>query len=129
MGGPKVITISKEFRFDAAHFLPTAEKGHPNARLHGHSFAALVTLEGVPDATAGWIRDFADIDAAIGDIRSRLDHHLLNEIKGLEQPTLERLARFIFDALKGSLPELAAVTVRRDSLGETCTYRTQVRSS
>ena len=116
-----MIAISKEFRFDAAHFLPTAEKGHPNARLHGHSFTALITLEGVPDATTGWIRDFADIDAAIADIRARLDHHLLNEIKGLEQPTLERLARFIFDALKRSLPELAAVTVRRDSLGETCT--------
>jgi 6-pyruvoyltetrahydropterin/6-carboxytetrahydropterin synthase len=129
MGGPEVITISKEFRFDAAHFLPTAEQGHPNARLHGHSFVALVTLEGVPDTTTGWIRDFADIDAAIGDIRSRLDHHFLNEIKGLEQPTLERLARFIFDTLKRSLPELAAVTVRRDSLGEACTYRAQGRSS
>jgi len=129
MGGAKVISISKEFRFDAAHFLPSAEKGHPNGRLHGHSFAALATLEGLPDATSGWIRDFAEVDAAIADVRSRLDHHLLNEIKGLERPTLETLARFIFDALKRALPELAAVTVRRDSLGEACTYRAQGRSS
>ena len=118
-----MISISKEFRFDAAHFLPTAEQGHPNSRLHGHSFIAHVTLEGVPDATRGWIRDFAEIDTAVADVRSRLDHHLLNEIKGLEQPTLEHLARFIFDALKRTLPELASVTVRRDSLGEACTYR------
>ncbi len=124
-----MIIISKEFRFDAAHFLPTAEKGHPNARLHGHSFVAVVTLEGAADATTGWIRDFAEIDAAVADVRARLDHHLLNEIKGLEQPTLERLARFIFDVLRHSLPELASVTVRRDSLGETCTYRDRVRSS
>ena len=118
-----MISISKEFRFDAAHFLPTAEKGHPNARMHGHSFAAQVTLEGKPDPAKGWIRDFAEIDAAIAHVRERLDHHLLNEIKGLEQPTLENLARFIFNALKQSLPELTAVVVRRDSLGEACTYR------
>ena len=123
MGRPEVISISKEFRFDAAHFLPTADKGHPNARLHGHSFVAQVTLEGRPDAASGWVRDFAEVDAAIAEIRARLDHHLLNEVEGLQQPTLERIARFIFDALKRSLPELAAVTVRRDSLGEACTYR------
>ena len=79
--------------------------------------------EGRPDAASGWVRDFAEVDAAIAEIRARLDHHLLNEVEGLEQPTLERIARFIFDALKRSLPELAAVTVRRDSLGEACTYR------
>ena len=59
----------------------------------------------------------------LADIRERLDHHLLNEIKGLEQPTLENLARYIFTALKQPLRELTAVTVRRDSLGEACTYR------
>jgi len=118
-----MISISKEFRFDAAHFLPTAEKGHPNSRMHGHSFVVQVTLEGTPDAAKGWIRDFAEVDAGIAATRERLDHHLLNEIKGLEQPTLENIARFIFTALKQKLPELTAVTVRRDSLGESCTFR------
>jgi 6-pyruvoyltetrahydropterin/6-carboxytetrahydropterin synthase len=118
-----VISISKEFRFDAAHFLPTAPKGHPNSRMHGHSFAVALTLEGVPDPAKGWIRDFAEVERAIGDLRERLDHHTLNEIPGLELPTLERIARFIFDDLKAKLPEIASVTVRRDSLGESCTYR------
>jgi 6-pyruvoyltetrahydropterin/6-carboxytetrahydropterin synthase len=118
-----VISITKEFRFDAAHFLPTAPKGHPNARMHGHSFAVAVTLEGEPDPVKGWIRSFGDVEDAVADLRGRLDHHLLNEIKGLELPTLERLARFIFDDLKAVLPEIAVVTVRRDSLGESCTYR------
>ena len=117
------LSITKEFRFDAAHFLPTAPKGHPNSRMHGHSFVAAVTLEGVPDPAKGWIRDFADVDAAVADLRARLDHHLLNEIKGLEQPTLERLARFIFDDLEAALPEIVSVIVRRDSLGEQATYR------
>jgi 6-pyruvoyltetrahydropterin/6-carboxytetrahydropterin synthase len=118
-----VISISKEFRFDAAHFLPTAPKGHPNARMHGHSFTAVLTLEGDADAAHGWVRDFAEVERAVADLRALLDHHVLNEIKGLETPTLERIALFIFDALKAALPELAGVTVRRDSLGESCTYR------
>ncbi len=115
--------IQKEFRFDAAHFLPTAPKGHPNARMHGHSFTVAVTLEGEPHLEKGWIRSFAEIEDAVADLRARLDHHLLNEIEGLELPTLERLARYIFDDLKGALPEISVVTVRRDSLGESCTYR------
>ncbi len=117
------LSITKEFRFDAAHFLPTAPPGHPNARMHGHSFAVAVTLEGAIDPVKGWIRSFADVETAIAGLRDRLDHHLLNEIKGLELPTLERLARYIFDELKPALPEVAAVTVRRDSLGESSTYR------
>ncbi|MEQ1865380.1 MAG: 6-carboxytetrahydropterin synthase [Micropepsaceae bacterium] len=118
-----MLSISKEFRFDAAHFLPTAPAGHPNARMHGHSFTAVLTLEGAVDAAHGWVRDFAEVERAIGELRMRLDHHVLNEIKGLETPTLERIARFIFDELVRALPELVAVTVRRDSLGESSIYR------
>jgi 6-pyruvoyltetrahydropterin/6-carboxytetrahydropterin synthase len=117
------LSITKEFRFDAAHFLPTARPGHPNARMHGHSFVAAVTLEGAADPANGWVRDFAEVERAVADLRARLDHHLLNEVKGLELPTLERIARFIFDELKPELPQIAAVTVRRDSLGESCIYR------
>jgi 6-pyruvoyltetrahydropterin/6-carboxytetrahydropterin synthase len=118
-----MLSITKEFKFDAAHYLPTAEKAHPNARLHGHSFSVALTLEGAADPTTGFIRSFAEIDAAVAPLRARLDHHLLNEVKGLELPTLERLAAFIFDELKSGLPELAAVTVRRDSVGEQATWR------
>lgn len=118
-----MLSITKEFRFDAAHYLPTAPKGHPNSRMHGHSFAVAVTLEGPIDPVKGWIRGFGEIDEAVANLRDRLDHHLLNEIKGLELPTLERIARYIFDELKVALPEVAAVTVRRDSLGESSTYR------
>lgn len=118
-----MISITKEFRFDAAHFLPTAQKGHPNSRMHGHSFVAAVTLEGAPDPVKGWIRSFGEIDQAVAELRDRLDHHLLNEIPGLELPTLERMTQFIYGELSKALPELVSVTVRRDSLGESCTFR------
>jgi 6-pyruvoyltetrahydropterin/6-carboxytetrahydropterin synthase len=118
-----VISITKEFRFDAAHFLPTAPKGHPNSRMHGHSFAVALTLEGTPDPVKGWIRSFGEIDDAVVTLRDRLDHHLLNEIPGLELPTLERMSQYIYSELVKTLPELVSVTVRRDSLGEACTYR------
>jgi 6-pyruvoyltetrahydropterin/6-carboxytetrahydropterin synthase len=118
-----MLSITKEFRFDAAHYLPTAPKGHPNSRMHGHSFTVALTLEGAAGAETGWIRDFGEIEAAIAELRLSLDHHLLNEIEGLELPTLERLARHIHDRLRAKLPEIRTVTVRRDSLGESCTYR------
>ena len=68
-----MISITKEFRFDAAHFLPTAPKGHPNSRMHGHSFAVALTLEGTPDPVKGWIRSFGEIDNAVVALRDRLD--------------------------------------------------------
>ena len=114
--------MTKEFFFDAAHYLPTAPKGHPNARVHGHSFSVAVTLEGEMDPAFGWIRSFAEVDEAIAALRARLDHHLLNEIPGLDVPTMERLALFVFDALASALPEITEVTVRRDSQRESCTY-------
>ncbi len=118
-----VISISKEFRFDAAHFLPTAPQGHPNSRMHGHSFAVALTLEGAVDPAKGWVRDFGEVERAVAGLRERLDHHLLNEIPGLELPTLERIAAYVLDELKAMLPEIVSVTVRRESQGETCTYR------
>ncbi|MEQ1752883.1 MAG: 6-carboxytetrahydropterin synthase [Micropepsaceae bacterium] len=118
-----VISITKEFRFDAAHFLPTAPKGHPNSRMHGHSFAVALTLEGAPDPVKGWIRSFAEVDDAVASLRDRLDHHLLNEVPGLELPTLERMSHYIYSELVQRLPELVSVTVRRDSLGESATFR------
>ena len=108
--------IFKEFSFEAAHRLPNVPEGHKCARLHGHSFQVRITLRGEPEAHSGWLMDFADIKKAIAPIHDRLDHHYLNEIEGLENPTSERLARWIWAEVVASLPGLAAVEVR-----ETCT--------
>jgi 6-pyruvoyltetrahydropterin/6-carboxytetrahydropterin synthase len=115
--------IVKEFRFDAAHFLPTAALGHPYRRMHGHSFKVEVAVAGEPDPEAGWIVDFGVIGAALAALRERLDHHLLNDIAGLALPTLERLAVWLWRELQPALPGLTRITIRRESEGESCTYR------
>ena len=117
-----MLEITKEFRFDAAHYLGHAPEGHPNRRMHGHSFNVEVTLTGAVDPQSGWIRDFGEIDAVLAKLRGRLDHHLLNEIRGLETPTLENLSRYIFAALERKLPGLVRVSVTRPSCGERATY-------
>lgn len=117
-----MLEITKTFAFEAAHFQPGAPPGHPNARMHGHSFVAEVALAGTPDAE-GMIRNLDDVDAALHDVRDALDHRLLNEVEGLAKPTLEALCVWIYARLKPSFPELTSVTVRRPSMGHACTYR------
>ena len=108
--------IFKNFTFEAAHRLPNVPDGHKCARLHGHSFRVRVVVDGPVDPATGWVMDFADLDAAARPLRDRLDHRYLNDVAGLENPTSEVLARWIWQALAPSLPLLAAVEVR-----ETCT--------
>lgn len=115
-----MIEISKEFGFDAAHYL--GNSAPENRRLHGHSFYAEVTLRGEANPATGFLRDFGDVDAALMAIREMLDHRLLNEIEGLATPTLENLAKFIFVHAKAALPEVVRVKLRRPSYGQSCTY-------
>ena len=115
-----MIEISKEFGFDAAHYL--GNSAPENRRLHGHSFYAEVTLRGEPNPVTGFLRDFGEVDTALMAIRELLDHRLLNEIEGLATPTLENLAQFIFVKAKAALPEVVRVKLRRPSYGQTCVY-------
>ncbi|HEY0525094.1 MAG TPA: 6-carboxytetrahydropterin synthase, partial [Stellaceae bacterium] len=106
----------------AAHFLPSAPEGHPNRRMHGHSFRLDVAVAGEPDPETGVILHFAEFERALDEVREALDHRLLNEINGLQTPTLEHLVVWVAGRLAPKLPGLARVTVRRDSIGESCTY-------
>lgn len=117
-----MMRIYKEFTFKAGHFLPSAPAGHPNARLHGHSFLVRVTLEGEPDPETGLIVHFEDFSAKLSGLADRLDHRLLNDIKGLEAPTLERIAAWIWRELATNLPGLAEVQVSRPTCREGCIY-------
>lgn len=114
--------ISRRFQIEAAHHLPYAPAGHRCRRLHGHSFQIIVTIEGEPRQPEGWILDFAEIDAIFAPLLECLDHHYLNEVEGLENPTSENLVIWIWRRLEGVLPGLRAVEV-----GETC--RSGVRYS
>lgn len=108
--------ILKEFTFEAAHRLPNVPDGHKCARLHGHSYRVAVHVTGEVDEEAGWVVDFYEITEAFKPLQNRLDHYYLNEIEGLENPTSENLARWIWDHLAPVLPGLSQVLVR-----ETCT--------
>lgn len=108
--------IFKEFTFEAAHRLPEVPPGHKCARLHGHSFRVALHVRGPVDPRTGWILDFADIAAAWQPMHAVLDHHYLNEVPGLANPTSENVARWIFERVKPTLPLLCRVVVH-----ETCT--------
>jgi 6-pyruvoyltetrahydropterin/6-carboxytetrahydropterin synthase len=115
--------IYKEFYFEAAHRLPSAPDGHPNARVHGHSFRVRITVDGQPDPRSGVVLHFDDLEMALEDAREALDHRYLNDIEGLEAPTLERIAMWLWDRLHNRLPGLAEVTIARDSCSEGGTYQ------
>lgn len=108
--------LYKEFRFEAAHYLPNVPKDHKCYRLHGHSYRVRLYITGPIDEGIGWIMDFAEVKEKFSPIYHQLDHHYLNEIKGLENPTSENLAIWIWRRLKPELPELTAIEVM-----ETCT--------
>ncbi len=108
--------IFKSFTFEAAHRLPNVPAGHKCARLHGHSYRVELHVRGPVGAESGWVQDFADLKVAWEPLHATLDHRYLNEIEGLENPTSEVLARFIWKRVQPSLPGLAEVRVQ-----ETCT--------
>jgi 6-pyruvoyltetrahydropterin/6-carboxytetrahydropterin synthase len=108
--------LFKEFTIEAAHRLPYAPAGHKCQRLHGHSFRIELHVRGSVEADTGWVIDFGDIKQAFQPLYEQLDHHYLNEIEGLENPTSENLARWIWCRLREALPLLCKVVVR-----ETCT--------
>jgi 6-pyruvoyltetrahydropterin/6-carboxytetrahydropterin synthase len=112
------VRLVHEFRFEAAHRLPRVPEGHKCARLHGHSFRVELAVEGQVDPETGWLIDFAVLHDLWAPIHERLDHRYLNEVPGLENPTSEVLARWIWEALVPALPSLVQVT-----LFETCEAR------
>lgn len=115
------VTLSKEMRFEAAHHLPRVPEGHKCRRLHGHSYRVEVEVEGEVDPETGWLVDYAEIKAAFAPLHEALDHRYLNEVAGLENPTSENLARWIWERLRHALP-LAAVRVA-ETCTSACTYR------
>ena len=108
--------IFKEFSFEAAHRLPNVPEGHKCARLHGHSFQVAIYIAGEVGETSGWVMDFGDLKKHFKPIYEILDHHYLNDIEGLENPTSENLARWVWQRLKPAVPKLNKIVIR-----ETCT--------
>ncbi len=114
--------LRKSFQFEAAHLLAHLPETHKCRRLHGHSFKVEIVLAGECDAKLGWLMDYAEIKAVFSPIWEKLDHHYLNEIRGLENPTSENVAAWIWQQLKPNLPLLVEVVV-----AETCTAQAVYR--
>ena len=114
--------IVKEITFEAAHRLPRVPAGHKCARLHGHSFRAEIRVAGEVDPERGWVVDFDVVAAAFAPLHAVLDHHYLNEIEGLENPTSENVARWIWERLAPALPGLVEITIH-ETCTSRCTYR------
>ena len=110
--------LRKTFQFEAAHLLPHLPEDHKCRRLHGHSFQVELAVEGPLDPKLGWVIDYADISRTFKPTWDKLDHHYLNEIEALENPTSEKIALWIWQQVKPSLPLLTEVVV-----AETCTAK------
>ena len=114
--------IFKKFAIEAAHWLPNVPAGHKCGRLHGHSFQIELYVEGPVDSHLGWVMDFAEVKSAFGAIEDRIDHRCLNEVKGLENPTSENLAMWLWNELKPALPSLIKVIVQ-ETCNSGCVYK------
>ena len=117
------VELVKTFRFEAAHRLPFVPADHKCFRMHGHSYGIEVTVEGEVDPKLGWLVDFGEIAARVEPVlKQELDHRVLNDIPGLENPTAEILAQWLWQRLTPLVPYLAAITIH-ETCASRCTYR------
>jgi 6-pyruvoyltetrahydropterin/6-carboxytetrahydropterin synthase len=119
------VELSRDYTFEAAHRLPHVPPDHKCFRMHGHGYKVELSIAGEVDERTGWLVDFADITAVVEPlIRSQLDHRTLNDVPGLENPTAERLCRWLWERIQPHFPGLVAITVH-----ETCTARCTYRGT
>jgi 6-pyruvoyltetrahydropterin/6-carboxytetrahydropterin synthase len=114
--------LSRDFTFEAAHYLPAVPDGHKCRRVHGHSYRVSVSVEGEIDARLGWVVDFAAIEEAVAPLVAQLDHRLLNDIDGLANPTSEHLAIWMWQRVRPGLPGIEEITVA-ETPDSRCSYR------
>lgn len=114
--------LRRSYRIQSAHQLPTVPAAHPCARLHGHTYTIEIMITGELEPDTGWVMDYGEIDAAAEPVLARLDHRHLNDIEGLENPTSEHLARWIWERLSPALPALTQVSVAENPACA-CVYR------
>lgn len=116
------VRLTKDFRFEAAQTLPAAPKGHKCHRMHGHSFKIEISVEGEVDPRTGWFYDHARIGDAMKPLLAQLDHSYLNEIPGLENPTIELMAAWFWEKLAPLCPGLCEIVIHETPTAR-CAYR------
>jgi len=116
------VRLTKDFTFEAAQTLPSAPEGHKCRKMHGHSFKVEISVEGEVDAATGWFYDHAEIGRAMKPLLDVLDHGYLNEIPGLENPTIENMCAWFWQKLAQQLPGLAEIVLHETPTAR-CSYR------
>ncbi|HEX8898063.1 MAG TPA: 6-carboxytetrahydropterin synthase QueD [Chthoniobacterales bacterium] len=116
------VRLTKDFQFEAAQTLPKAPEGHKCRRMHGHSFKVEISVEGETDPVTDWLYDHAKISDAMKPILQQLDHSYLNEIAGLENPTIENMAAWFWERLEPHCPGLCEIVVHETPTAR-CVYR------
>lgn len=114
--------IEKDFTFDSAHFLPNVPEDHKCRNMHGHTYFLQIQITGEIGTNSGWIMDFADIKELVNPVLKKIDHKLLNDIPGLENPTAENICVYLWDNLKENLPGLLQITLG-EGIKSRCIYR------
>jgi len=114
--------LTKDFRFEAAQTLPRVSPDHKCGRMHGHSFKVEISVEGEADPETGWVYDHARISRAMAPLLDQLDHAYLNDLPGLENPTIELMAHWLWLQLEPQLPGLAEIVIHETPTAR-CTYR------
>jgi 6-pyruvoyltetrahydropterin/6-carboxytetrahydropterin synthase len=117
-----MFVIEKDYHLESARRLPRLPEGHPCRRVHGHSFGVTLVVEGALDPAMEWVLDYAVIDGAWEKVRAQIDHCYLNDVPGLENPTSEVLAVWIFERLQSDLPGLVEVAIAEEGTAR-CRYR------
>ena len=116
-----IIEIKKSFEIESARFLPHLPSSHPCAHTHGHSFKITLRLHGSIDSKLGWLVDYNDISKAAAPVLKKIDHKLLNDVKGLKNPTTENLCLWLYEKPKEPLPQLVQIIIKETSDTE-CSY-------
>jgi len=103
------MTIFKQFTFDSAHYLPNVPETHKCRAIHGHTYRLTIYLTGSLHPQLGWVMDFSDLKKVVGPVIDQVDHKMLNNVPGLENPTCELLAQWLWNAIKPSIPQLSKI--------------------
>ena len=114
--------LTKDFTFEAAQTLPRVPEGPKCRRPHGHSFKIEISVEGKVRDETGWVYDHAEISKAMKPLIAQLDHSYLNEIAGLENPTIENMAAWFWNQLASQLPGLCEIVIHETATAR-CIYR------
>ena len=118
-----VFEITKQFTFEAAHYFPNMPEGHIYKKIHGHSFVVEVTFFGKKNEENQWVTDFDELSKSLNEIKKKLDHKCINDIKEIGLPTLENISSWIAKKLKKKYSNVYSVKLSRPSCGEFCLYK------